>query len=106
MWKTKLCLGTSDQFEMSVPEQIRLFKKIGFDGFFTGYSNREDIAEYRRLADELGMIYQSVHAPFVRMNEMWETGEEAAAELIDCLHACAENGVPITVAHLFHKQIK
>ena len=101
MWKTKLCLATSDQFELSVPEQIRLFKKIGFDGFFTYYSNREDIAEYRKLADELGMIYQSVHAPFVRMNEMWESGEEAAAELIDCLHACAENGVPIMVTHTF-----
>lgn len=47
------------------------------------------------------MIYQSVHAPFGRMKEMWETGEEATAELIDCLHACAENGVPIMVAHVF-----
>ena len=47
------------------------------------------------------MIYQSVHAPFVRMNEMWKTGEEATAELIDCLHACKENGVPIMVAHTF-----
>ena len=51
MWKTKLCLGTNNQFELSVPEQIKLFKKIGFEGFFTGYSNREDIAEYRKLAD-------------------------------------------------------
>ncbi len=101
MWKTKLCIATNDQFELSVPEQIRLFKKIGFDGFFTGYTNCEDIAEYRKLADELGMIYQSVHAPFVRMNEMWEDGEEAAAELIDCLHACAENCAPIMVVHAF-----
>lgn len=27
--------------------------------------------------------------------------DDAAAELIDCLHACAENGVPIMVAHTF-----
>lgn len=101
MWKTKLCIGTNDQFELSVPEQIKLFKKIGFDGFFTGYSNRGDIAEYRKLADELGMIYQSVHGPFFKMGEMWETGEDATAELIDCLHACKENGVPIMVAHTF-----
>lgn len=101
MWKTKLCLGTNDQFELSIPEQIKLFKKIGFDGFFTGYSNREDIAEYRKLADELGMIYQSVHGPFFKMGEMWENCEDATAELIDCLHACKENGVPIMVAHTF-----
>ena len=74
MWKTKLCLGTNNQSELSVPEQIKLFKKIGFEGFFTDYPTREDIAEYKKLADELGMIYQSVHAPFVRMNEMWESG--------------------------------
>ena len=33
MWKRKLCIGTNDQFELPVPEQIRLFRKIGFDGF-------------------------------------------------------------------------
>ena len=101
MFKRKLCLGTNEQFELGNAEQIRLFKKIGFDGFFTDYTTRENIAEYRKLADELGMIYQSVHAPFVRMNEMWETGTEATTELIDCLHACGENGVPIMVVHAF-----
>lgn len=47
------------------------------------------------------MIYQSVHGPFFKMGEMWETGEDATAELIDCLHACKENGVPIMVVHTF-----
>ena len=48
MWKTKLCLGTNNQFELSVPEQIKLFKKIGFEGFFTDYTTHEDIAEYKK----------------------------------------------------------
>ena len=101
MFKRKLCLGTNEQFELGNAEQIRLFKKIGFDGFFTDYTTRENIAEYRKLADELGMIYQSVHAPFVKMKEMWENGEDAVTELTECLQACAENNVPIMVAHVF-----
>lgn len=101
MWKNRLCLGTNEQFELSEAEQIRLFGKIGFDGFFTTYTTRAAVAEQRKIADETGMLFQSVHAPFGRMKEMWETGEAAAAELIDCLHACAENGVPIMVTHTF-----
>lgn len=101
MWKNLLCLGTSSQFELSVPEQIRLFKKTGFDGFFTNYTNRADAAEHRKVADETGMIFQSIHAPFDRMREMWENGDGAVSQLIDCLRACAENQVPIMVAHTF-----
>lgn len=101
MWKNLLCLGTNSQFELSVPDQIRLFKKTGFDGFFTNYTNRADAAEHRKVADETGMIFQSIHAPFDRMREMWENGDGAVSQLIDCLRACAENQVPIMVAHTF-----
>lgn len=101
MWKTKLCIGTSDQFDYDPIAQIRLFHRIGFDGFFTGWTSRADMARQRQTADELGMLFQSVHAPFYRMREMWETGDEAVAELLDCLHACAENAVPILVAHVY-----
>lgn len=101
MWKNLLCLGTNSQFELSVPDQIRLFKKTGFDGFFPNYTNRADAAEHRKVADETGMIFQSIHAPFDRMREMWENGDGAVSQLIDCLRACAENQVPIMVAHTF-----
>lgn len=66
MWKNKLCLGTSDQFDLSTEEQICLFHKIGFDGFFTTYTTRAAVAEQRKIADETGMLFQSVHAPFGR----------------------------------------
>jgi len=36
MWNAQLCLGTNDGFGVPVEEQIKLFKEIGFDGFFTG----------------------------------------------------------------------
>lgn len=102
MWRQKLCLGTSNYFDMSTADQIRLFKKIGFDGFFSEYTGARDAAEQRKVADETGMIFQSIHAPFTKMNEMWtDNSDVATSELIDCLHACAENGVPIMVTHTF-----
>lgn len=102
MWKTQLCLGTGGGFGISVEDQIRLFKKTGFEAFFTNWKDAEEVRRCRQLADELGMIYQSLHAPFTRAHMMWEECEETASvieELKDCLKACAENNVPILVVH-------
>ena len=45
MFKTRLCLALSGQFSLPYAEQIRLFRKIGFDGFFSGWREGGDIAE-------------------------------------------------------------
>ena len=100
MYKTRLCLGTSQCFLMSTEEQIKLFKQIGFDGFFTMWD--ENLKSYRTVADEVGMIYQSVHAPFKKASQMWKGNEEAQAaveELLRCVKDCAEVEVPILVVH-------
>lgn len=104
MWKTKLCMSTSVAYKIPIEEQIRLFKKIGFEGFFTCYDGAENIRKYRQVADEIGMIYQSVHAPFLTMDKMWERSreaDEAVSLLSECVRACGENDVPIMVAHVY-----
>lgn len=104
MWKTKLCMSASASYGLSIEEQIPLFKKVGFDGFFTNYDCLENVRKYKAIADENGMIYQSLHAPFLTMDKMWEKGTEAdeAVELLcECVRACAENSVPIMVAHVY-----
>ncbi len=100
MFKTKLCLSTNSQFKLSTEEQIKLFKRSKFDGFFTMWD--EHVAEYKALADELGMLYQSIHAPFENAAKMWRTGEEAekaVEELLVCVRDCGKIGVPILVVH-------
>lgn len=102
MYKTKLCLGTSGQFGISVEEQIRLFKKTGFEGFFSGWDN--DLKKYRKVADEEGLIFQSVHAPFGNAAKMWnddENAKQAIDELVRCVRDCAEVNVPILIVHPF-----
>ena len=104
MRKSKLAISTQPSFDVSVPEQIRLFKEAGFDGFFTMWEDDGKIQEYRALADELGMEYQSVHAPFYKAADMWKADTEAEAateELLRCVKDCHASRVPILVVHTF-----
>lgn len=102
MKNVHLCLGLSNSFELSNEEQLRLFKQVGFDGFFSGWSKKGDIAPLKKLSEELNLIYQSVHAPFEYMLDVWnggEKGEKAIGDLINCIEDCAENNIPILVVH-------
>ena len=69
MWKAKLCLSIMG-LAPTVPEEIKLFSDAGFDGFFTGWSEGVDFASYHKAADEYGMYWQSVHAPFLKAKDM------------------------------------
>lgn len=98
MFKQKLCLSTSPSFRISTEEQILLFKKAGFEAFFTMWD--ENVDKYKKFADEIGMIYQSIHAPFMKAQKMWtEDALDAVEELIKCVEDCYKINVPILVIH-------
>lgn len=104
MWKHKLCMATSTALDMERTEQVRLFHKLGFDGFFVVWSEDTDLLEFRELAQELGMLFQSVHAPFGKINHMWEPTELtefALHQQLECLRASAAAGVDLVVCHAF-----
>lgn len=102
MYKTILALGTNDGFDISIKEQISLFKECGFDGFFVNWVDGMNIKEIREHAEREGMIFQSIHAPSKKSPDLWTGGEgakEAVEELLRCVRDCGENGVPIMVCH-------
>jgi sugar phosphate isomerase/epimerase len=104
MYKVKLCLGTNGQFGLKDEEQILLFHKFGFDGFFTGWKKGQNIKKIKGLADSINMIYQSIHAPYLNMDLMWENHEEAKGvidEMLECLYDCASNKIQVMVMHAF-----
>lgn len=105
MWKYKLCLGTSRAFPLSICEQVRLFHQTGFEAFFTDWQTGEDLTDIASLAKELGIIFQSVHAPFGKSRDMWygdaEKADRAVTELLQCIDECARQNVPLMVAHTF-----
>ena len=104
MWKRKLCLATSRQFGISIEEQLRLFRSTGFEAFFTGWEPGCDLQPVVALARELGLEYQSVHAPFGQVDKVWKegpAGDEVIAELERCVDDTARAGAPIMVSHAF-----
>ena len=105
MYRHLMAMGTSEAFGVPIDEQIRLLKNTGFEGFFTPWKREYPINEWAALAKELGMIYQSVHAPFGGVADLWrsdkEKAEVAEKELIDCIHSCSENGIGLMISHCY-----
>lgn len=105
MYKQLFALSVNEQFGVDTKTQIKMFKDAGFDGFCTPWKHGDPIEEYTAYAKEIGMIYQSIHAPFGKSADMWH-GDEALAkiavdELIECVEVCEKNSVPIMVCHTY-----
>ena len=105
MYKQKLCLALSGQFGILPEEQVKLFKKTGFEGFAIDMSGRNvDPAPLVRLAKDENMFIEYIHAPFNKSDDMWtegEIGEIAVNELLEHLEVCARHEIPAMVAHTF-----
>lgn len=104
MWNETLCLGTGINAALDVTDELRLYRKAGFGGFFTGWYEGAPVAEWRKTGSELKMEYQSIHAPFGKVNTVWQEsseGDHMIRTLMDCLHSCSENEVPIMICHAF-----
>ncbi|MBO5273785.1 MAG: sugar phosphate isomerase/epimerase [Clostridia bacterium] len=104
MWKYKLGLNICDFPGLTTEDQITLFRQVGFDAFFTGWWQGAPIARWKAHAEEVGMEYQSIHSPFRHAANLWRSSEiakDGIDELIACLRDCAENEIPIMIAHVF-----
>lgn len=99
----KLGLGTFGEKNFSNQEQIKLFKKVGFDAFFTEWYPDAPVDQWAECAKKESMIYQSLHAPFNKSDDFWHGDDTlykiAHHELIGCLQDCARYEIPIMVAH-------
>ena len=79
-------------------------KALGFDTIFTGVKRTLD--EQAALADIFsanGLIYETIHAPFGHINDIWREGEDGDRmldELLFSVDACVASGAPILVVHL------
>ena len=94
-------LGDTKQYP--VEEQIAMLRRVGWGGVFTEWS-RENTTVWANTADRMGLIYQSIHAPFVGCDRMWREGDEGRAYaqmLIDCVTDCAAHHIPVMVIHPF-----
>ena len=98
-------MNVSKSFGAPYTEQLDLLKEAGFDGFFVSYGDENDVRACARHAQDIGLHFQSVHAPFSHVCDLWH-GDEAAAQamydrLLSCLQLCDELHVPLMVVHAF-----
>ncbi len=103
MKKQRLCLNIIHN-EIPVREQLSLYRKTGFDGFFTHWKEDADWNALRAYADAEGLYFQSVHAPYFGVADMWRGGERAdraLRELLRCVEDVARAGVSIMVCHVW-----
>ncbi len=90
--------------EVPLEERIKIIADVGFDAVFTGWSKPGSLETPARLIKEAGLIYQSVHAPFTKVNLLWQEGPDGDAiqsMLADCLRDCASVGVKTVVFHVW-----
>ncbi|MBQ8894308.1 MAG: sugar phosphate isomerase/epimerase [Clostridia bacterium] len=105
MWNQKFALALSKSIVEDEIEQLRLIKEAGFDGYFPCWSRDKDLTPIIEEGNRLGLILQSIHAPFKNVKALWEEDEAAAedalSEQLECLRDCARFGAPIMVVHVF-----
>ena len=88
---------------ITLEEQIRLMKENGFSTTFC-MANRENVDEVIETVQKAGIEFENLHAPFGKINAMWEEDEAAAQITLDELFAsidtCARHGIPALVVHV------
>lgn len=105
MYKHLLGMNASESFGGSIEEQICMMREIGFEAFFTHWEREYPIDKWAKLSRELGMVYQSLHAPFGGVTDIWhadgENAEKAVKDITDCIRCCSENEIGIMVSHCY-----
>lgn len=98
-------LGTNvDHFKgLSSIEGLELIKKIGFETFFTGAFHDKDVGALKQRADELGLTFEFIHAPFRGINAIWESGLSYLTlfgEIKESIDSAAKHGIPAVITHV------
>ena len=105
MWKQKLALGTSESLGIEMSEQIQLIKEVGFEGIFFNWYKDAPINNWINEAKDVGLVVQSIHAPFKNAKLFWYGNENEARMAIDeqkeCIDICSKHDVGIMIVHAF-----
>ncbi len=91
--------------ELGTPEEaFRRIASRGFDAVFTDFEGSfERVGQFASLAEENGLCYESLHAPFDRINDIWsdaEDGDSMERRLSDTISAASRYGIPYVILHL------
>ncbi len=100
----KIGINLIRNMEISADDYIKTIAELGFKKTFSGVL--EDEKEQLRIADfaaKHSIEFETLHAPFKRINNIWfegEIGEDVLSELKMGLRRCKKVGAKIFVVHL------
>lgn len=87
----------------SVYDNIRYAGEAGFDSAFLLWNDEMDTEEVMAVANDCGVAVESLHAPFVNYNSIWEEGnlgDREAEKIKRCIRVAAEYDVKTVVSHV------
>ena len=87
---------------IDIRQQIKLMLDNGFETTFVASEN-PNLAQEMEAVRSAGIICESAHAPFDKINDMWsrgEAGEVMLGRLMQSVNVCAERQIPVLVVHL------
>ena len=82
---------------------LRMASELGFGAIFTGMREVAQQLAYAAEMARCGLEYETIHAPFSHINDIWLEGDDGEAmlkELTGCVDRCAQVGARIAVVHL------
>lgn len=83
-------------------KQVECLKNVGVSRTFIG-SEYPEFDKVMECFEKNGIICETLHAPFNKINDIWyegEAGDEMLDRLIDSVDKCARYKIPVTVVHL------
>ncbi len=95
------CYAKEGEIELS--EQIELMKNYGFRHTFIMADSPELMDENAEKISSSGLVIDTLHAPFYKINDIWEkgdAGEIVLSRLKSSVAQCHRYGVPVLVVHL------
>ena len=99
----KLGIVASCLHGVSELDALEKIKAAGFETFFTGSYKNDDVRAIKERADELGLEYEFIHAPFRNINQMWTAGMgylEVFDYMKESIDAAANNGIKYVITHV------
>ena len=109
MKQFKIGINDHSSFALPFEDRLSIMRGAGFDAVFTGWQDGCPVETWANEIAKKGLIYQSIHAPFGRVDGigkvsvMWEDEGEAGEAYTDLLIRCVEDAArvdcPLVVIH-------
>lgn len=103
MYQQKIGISISNSYSIPMDEVLKIIKQVGFDAVSPVWKSEEVLSKIANIANDLGLVLQSLHAPFGKAAAMWSRDENVFApvkqELFEAIDACVRFQIPVMVVH-------